>query len=48
MIMEQLTEQLTIRMSAIDMELLKRQAANYDRSVAWLARDYVKKGLKQN
>lgn len=44
--MEQLTEQITIRVSAEDVELLKTEAAELRRSVAWVARESLRKGLR--
>lgn len=44
--MEQLTEQLTIRMSVEDMELLKALAADQKRSVAWVARETIRSNIQ--
>lgn len=46
--MEQLTIQVTIRVSEEDMRLLKAQATEQKRSVAWIARENIRKGLATN
>lgn len=43
--MEQLTQKVTIRVSDEDMQLLKTQAAEQRRSVAWVARENMRKGF---
>ena len=45
--MEQLTERLTIRVSAADLEQIRAEADKQDRSEAWIVREAMKKGLKQ-
>lgn len=45
--MEQLTERLTIRVSAADLQQIRAEADKQDRSEAWIAREAMKKGLKQ-
>ena len=45
LIMEQLTEQVTIRVTAEDVELLKTMATEQKRSVAWIARECMRQGL---
>lgn len=44
--MEQLTEQVTMRVSPEDIELLKSVAKEQKRSVAWVARESMRKGLR--
>lgn len=43
--MEQLTTQITIRVSEADVELLRAQATEQRRSLAWVARENMRKGL---
>lgn len=45
LIMEQLTEQVTIRVTPEDVELLREKAAEQKRSVAWIARECMRQGL---
>ena len=45
LIMEQLTEQVTIRVTPEDVELLRTKAAEQKRSVAWIARECLRQGL---
>lgn len=45
--MEQLTEKLTIRVSASDLEQIRAEADKQYRSEAWIAREAMRKGLKQ-
>lgn len=43
--MEQLTKQVLIRINEADYELLVAQAKEQRRSVAWIARETLKKGM---
>lgn len=43
--MEQLTYQISVRVSDEDLRLLKAQAEAEKRSIAWIARENIRKGL---
>ena len=43
--MEQLTKQILIRISEKDYELLAAQAKDQNRSIAWVARENLKKAI---
>lgn len=45
--MEQMTQQITFRITANDVELLKAKAREQKRSVAWIARESMRKGLEE-
>lgn len=47
LIMEQMTKQITFRVTAEDVELLKSKAKEQRRSVAWIARESMRKGLEE-
>lgn len=46
LIMEQLTEQVTIRVTEEDVKLLRTVAEKQKRSVAWIARECMRQGLE--
>lgn len=45
--MDNLTEQVCIRITTEDAEQIRTQAEKLDRPVAWVAREAMRKGLKQ-
>lgn len=47
MTMEQMTQQITFRVTTKDVELLKSKAKEQRRSVAWIARESMRKGLEE-
>lgn len=47
-IMEQLTQVVTIRLKSDEYEMLHRQAAEQNKPVAWMIRETIRKGLATN
>lgn len=47
-IMEQLTQVVTIRLKSDEYEVLHRQAQEQNKPVAWMIRETIRKGLAAN
>ena len=46
--MVELNEQVTVRVTSDDVKLLRATAKEQQRSIAWVAREAMREGLKKN